>query len=283
MITFKLYRENGALNSTPVFDAFEASIKKTGNSVVTDNEDVAVIWSALWHGRMQPNNIVYHTMRAKNKPVIIIEVGNLKRNITWRIGINHVNRLGMFGNNTNLDVDRPAKLGISLTETTSSRPEILIAGQHEKSLQWQGQPSTQHWVNSVVTQIRNVSDLPITFRPHPRASYVVTSNLNNVKIELPKKIQNTYDNFNFDYKYHCIINYNSGPSVQSVLHGTPTICDISSLAFPVSNNLSDINNLVIPDRSNWLIELCHTEWTIPEIISGIPLLRLIPILHAQLT
>jgi hypothetical protein len=79
---FKLYRSYGALNSPPVFDAFEQGIKALGHEIVEINEDVSVIWSVLWQGRMAPNQLVYQDCLNKRKPIIIIEVGNLKRGET---------------------------------------------------------------------------------------------------------------------------------------------------------------------------------------------------------
>ena len=112
---FKLYRNHGALNSSPVFDAFSTGVTATGHEIVQDHEDVAVIWSVLWWGRMQPNQEIYQRCVKSNRPVIIIEVGNLKRGETWRISDQHINNLGIFGNTTDIDPDRPRKLGISLS------------------------------------------------------------------------------------------------------------------------------------------------------------------------
>ena len=78
---FKLFRENGSLNSPPIFDAFEQGLKQAGHAVVTENQDVSVIWSVLWNGRMARNQFVYEEAVKKNKPVIIIEVGNLKKEL----------------------------------------------------------------------------------------------------------------------------------------------------------------------------------------------------------
>lgn len=81
---FKLYREYGALNSVPVFAAFEEGLKSQGHEIVDENEDVSVIWSVLWSGRMKPNKLIYEKCRQENRPILIIEVGNLKRGETWR-------------------------------------------------------------------------------------------------------------------------------------------------------------------------------------------------------
>jgi hypothetical protein len=111
-------------------------------------------------------------------------------------------------------------------------------------------------------------------RPHPR--HVFYGKFANAALELPKLIPNTYDSFNINYNYHCVVNHNSGPAVQAAVNGTPIICDQSSLAWPVSNLLENIENPQLPDRDDWFLNLCHTEWHLDEIAKGIPLGRLLP-------
>ena len=270
---FKLYREYGALNSPPIFDAFEQGVKSLGHTVVRENEDVAVIWSVLWAGRMRSNQQVYDECIRQNKPVVIIEVGNLKRGETWRISLNHINGLGLFGNDTNLDESRPHTLGVSLKAVPDKRRgEILIACQHHSSLQWEGMPIMKVWCESIISKIRERTHHRIIVRPHPRSPF--SFNMPNVLVEKPQKIPNSYDDFNIFYNYHCVINHNSGPAVQAAIHGVPILCDSSSLAAPLSNAWETLDNPVLPDREEWFLKLCHTEWTVKEIKKGIPFERL---------
>jgi len=271
---FRLYREYGALNSVPVFDAFEKGLKSHGHESVKSHEDVAVIWSVLWHGRMSSNKLIYDRCIKENKPVIIIEVGNLIRNTTWRISLNHINSLGEFGNLANLDSTRPSKLGVELKPLPEKRRgEILIATQHERSLQWEGMPSMKSWTEQMINEIRKRTNRRIIVRPHPRSLFPLK--IPNIMISQPKKIPNTYDDFDIFYNYHCVINHNSGPAVQAAISGVPIICDTSSLAGELSSKLDDIENVQLPDRTDWFLRLCHTEWTVDEIAQGIPLQRLL--------
>jgi hypothetical protein len=270
---FKLYRNYGALNSVPVFDAFAAGVSALGHEIVEDQEDVAVIWSVLWWGRMQSNQEIYQQCVKLGKPVVIIEVGNLKRGMTWRISCQHINNFGIFGNHVNLDQDRPKKLGVSLKpELTNRRSEILIATQHSRSLQWEGQPSMEQWIRDTIVKIKLHTSRKIVVRPHPRSQ--IREKFADAVIELPRKVANSYDDFDINYNYHCVINYNSGPAVQSAITGTPVICDSSSLAFPVSEKWENLENPQLPDREEWFLKLTHTEWTVEEIRQGIPLGRL---------
>jgi len=270
---FRLHREHGALNSPPIFDAVEAGLKRLGHTVAASGADVDILWSALWHGRMLGNRKIYETRKNSGLPTIFIEVGNLKRGETWRISIDHINGLGIFGNKADLDSQRAEKLGVVLNDFQEKRrEEILIACQHSRSLQWISMPPMEQWVLDTVKKIRKYTDRPMVIRPHPRCLFRLPAN--SIKMENPKKVNNTYDDFDIDYSYHCVINHNSGPAIQAAIQGVPIICDRTSLAAPVTMNFEHIETPYLPDRTQWFAELVHTEWTVSEITQGIPFMRL---------
>jgi hypothetical protein len=265
---FRLYREYGALNSKPVFDAFEQGVKSLGHEI-SFTDGIPVIWSVLWSGRMSHNERIFNS----HSPIVIIEVGNLRRGSTWRISLNHINSLGKFGNDNDLDPHRPEKLGVKLGDIKENRrPEIMIATQHQRSLQWRGQPPIANWIQDTVKKIRQHSDRKIVVRPHPRSP--ISVNIPGVEIGLPRPVAGTYDDFDIDYNCHCVINHNSGPAVQAAVFGTPVICDSTSLAGEISGKFEEIENIKLPQREDWFLKLCHTEWTVNEIAKGLPLKRL---------
>jgi hypothetical protein len=128
------------------------------------------------------------------------------------------------------------------------------------------------WAKRKVAEIRKFTEKDIIIRPHPRSPFAL--NMTGVQVEQPKKIPNSYDSFDIDYNYHCVVNHNSGPAVQAAINGIPVICDSSSLAFPVSEQIENINNPTLQDRDEWFLKLCHTEWTVSEISKGLPIQRL---------
>jgi hypothetical protein len=259
-----------------VFDALTKSILQSGYRIVTADEDVAVIWSILWRGRMKPNQLVYQQAKLSKKPVIIIEVGNLLRGKTWRLSLMHINRDGEFANQDNLDARRPEKLQIELHPLRKVRnPKILLTTQHDQSLQWQGQPKILDWVDRQIKEIRKYTDRHILIRPHPRCPINFRLSSADISINYPCKVNNTYDDYDIDYNHHCVINHNSGPTVQAAIAGTPVICDSSGLAYEVSDKIENIEKIQLFDRQEWFLKLCHTEWTIEEIADGMPLQRLI--------
>lgn len=277
MIKFKIYKQYGALNSGPVLDALEQSILSSGNMSVDSGEDVSVIWSVLWKGRMLANRAVYEMARRQNKTVMIAEVGNLVRGQTWRISLDNVNALGHFAKDRDLDSHRPAALGLKLKEPKLSRQEhVVIAGQQDHSLQWGSNQPSRIWFQQMAADVRSKTQRPILLRPHPREVLLSGVNVPGATIYMPKKIEGTYDSYDIDFDCHCVINHNSGPAILAAIEGTPVICDKTSLAYPVSGRLEDIETVTLKERSQWFLELCHTEWTVEEIGQGIPLARLLP-------
>ena len=264
-----------ALNGAPVLQALLAGLRSWGIQCKENgpDADAAIIWSALWHGRMAPNQQIYEKYRAQNKPVIMVDVGALDRGVTWKIALNHINQLGYYGHTENLDPDRPASLGVKLLNKLGSNPAILIAAQHRRSLQLADQDPEQ-WIVQQVEAIRKVSDRPIVVRPHPRSSINVDSLGNTVRVQQPQKLNNTYDSFDISFDYHAVVNYCSSPGIQAAIAGTRPVVAACSLAFPVSVAIDNIEQPYVPDREQWLVEICHTEYTIEEIKQGLWIHRL---------
>ena len=70
--------------------------------------------------------------------------------------------------------------------------------------------------------------------------------------------------------------------MQAAINGVPVLCDSSSLAGELSILWENLENPSLPDREEWFLKLCHTEWTVAEIHQGIPLARLLPEIQRQL-
>jgi len=264
-----------AQNSTPVMTAMLNSLRSAGITARENSQDAdaAIIWSVLWSGRMAPNKQVYEHYRAQGKPVIVVDVGALYRGETWKIAINHINRLGYYGHTENLNMDRPRKLGISLAINFSRNPAILIAAQHRHSLQLANQ-NHEAWVMEQVAAIRQVSDRPIVIRPHPRSTLQIDDLDKTITVERPQKIADTYDSYNMHFDYHAVVNYCSGAGIQAAISGTRPVVGVYSLASPVSVAIKDLDQPYDTDRDQWLVEICHTEYTVKEIEQGLWLQRL---------
>ena len=279
---FSFFREYGAMNSTPVFDAFERSLLDAGHTVLGDDmhSDVAVIWSVLWNGRMVGNKPIWEYFQKTGRNVIVLEVGGIKRGTTWKVGLNGINRDAYFGSNNN-NSDRYRLLGLSLKPWKDAGKFILICGQHDKSLQWQDMPRMSTWIMNTIDEIQKYTDLPIVFRPHPRCPLPdIERQYQNVYRDSPVKITGSYDDFNLSFKdCHAVISWSSNPGPLAVINGVPVFTGPSSLAYNVAN--TDLAKIEYPDKPNrkqWLNDYAHTEFTIDEITQGIPLKNLTPML-----
>jgi len=279
-IKFSLWTAHGALNSRPVFDAFAHSLVDAGHTVVYNNNsaDVNVIWSVLWNGRMAQNEAVWN----QDKPTIVLEVGGIKRGTTWKVGLNGINRDAFFGDAGN-DSRRSNLLDLRLKPWRTEGKYILICGQHDKSLQWKNMPRMSNWFLQTYDEIRKHTDRPIIFRPHPRCRLEhIERGLRHVTRQEPVKIGGSYDDFNMGFNdVHCTISWSSNPGIHSIIDGVPAFVSPHSLAYPVANDidfLHDIEHPLMPDRTQWLNDYAHTEYTVEEISQGIPLKRLTSVL-----
>ena len=277
---FSIWKQYGALNSTSVFDAFAHSCMAAGHTVLwnTPGGDVDVIWSVLFNGRMAPNKAIWERAMAQSKPVVVLEVGGIKRGTTWKVGVNGINRDAFFGDAGN-DSRRSDLLNLRLKPWRTDGEYILIAGQHDKSLQWKAQPRMSNWFLQTYDKIRKHTDRPIIFRPHPRCRLeTIEHGLKHVYRQEPRHVSGTYDDFDMQFNnIWATISYSSNPGVHSVISGVPSFVSNSSLAYPVANDidfLHDIENPVMPDRQQWLNDYAWTEYTVEEISQGLPLKRL---------
>ncbi len=279
---FKLWREYGALNSRPVFDAFASAVTSSGgvvsNSIDYDAADVHVIWSVLFNGRMSANRNIWDYCQHRAKPIIVLEVGGIRRGTTWKVGLNGINRDAYFSDSGN-NGERAQTLSLTLKPWRTTGEYILIAGQHDKSLQWQDQPAMSRWFFNVYDNIRKYTDRPIIFRPHPRCRLPeIEHGLKYVYRQEPQHIGGTYDDFDMAFdNIFATVNWSSNPGVHSVINGVPSFVSHHSLAYDVANDidfLHDIETPCMPDRTQWLNDYAHTEWTVEEIAQGLPLKQL---------
>ena len=275
---FSLWRQNGALNSRPVFDAFADSLVDAGHDVRTNDNscDVDVIWSVLWNGRMASNKSIWEDNQRNKKPTIVLEVGGINRGTTWKVGLNGINRDAYFGSVGN-DSLRADNMGLSLKPWRTEGSYILICGQHEKSLQWQDMPNMTAWLGNTINTIRENTDLPIYWRPHPRYPVqYVEQDFKNVIRQTPNKLDSTYDDYDFNVRdAWATVCWSSNPGPHSIIAGIPAFVGPSSLAYDVaSSNLNNIMTPTMPDRRQWLNDYAHTEYTLEEISAGIPLKNL---------
>lgn len=277
-----LFPEYGSLNSQPVFEALIQHLQSKNEKIMInkyDNTcDVAVIWSVLWQGRMEKNKKVWEDFRSQGKPVVVLEVGGLRRNHTWKMGINGINRDADFANQI-YDDKRWPLFNLELKPWQQTGNVIVICGQHHNSEQWKGLPKLQNWVEQQIKIIRKYCDKPIVIRPHPRNSFNFDEKkYPHVRVNQPKRDHSTYDDTDFKKILRstwAVINHSSNPAIEAVINGIPVFVSESSLCHDVGNtNVADILYPAMPSRLNWANRIAYTEWTTEEIGQGLPWKRI---------
>lgn len=263
-------------NGSKIYNDLVSYISKTDQIVIENYDaDSALIWSVLWNGRMSRNHNVWKQYRSKNKPVIVIEVGGLVRNLTWRLSINGITRSAIFPKIEKINYDRPKILNLNLLPWHEGN-YVLICGQHGKSEQWINMPPIEQYYKQTVIELRKYTDKPIVIRSHPRYRENIFFNVDkefykqySIEWNSPKRVQQTYDSFDLEpllAHCHCVVSHSSNSGISSILAGTPAIVSKESLAYDMgTDDLSLINNLPKPNRDQWLVNLCHKEWLEDEL------------------
>lgn len=278
---FDTFPKYAARNAAPVLEAFAQGLARH-TATVSDHGrqgDVAVLWSQLWAGRMKPNQDIYRTYRDTGRSVVIIDVGTIRRNQTWRIVLDNNAHLAGHGH----DHTRRRMLGLDMQPWTDQGQNIVIGMQRSDSNQWHGMPDTNVWLDDIVSRLRMYTQRPIVIRSHPRSP--LTWHPHNTVLRLPKHIPGTYDDFDFPQCLNdawAVVNWNSTPGIVSVLQGVPAFVGPSSLAAPVANtDLAFIESPRRPDREQWANDLAWTEWTVEEICRGEPQKFLLDLMRNQ--
>ena len=278
----EIWPEHGPLNSKDVFAKFIKSLRASGEQVWENKQapdaDVAVIWSVLWQGRMRKYKDIWDRYRKANKPVIVIEVGGILRNKTWKIGINGVNREADFANQA-VGGERWKKFNIDLKPWRQTGNEIIICGQHTNSHQWLNNPPMSTWFEQQICEIRKYTDKPIIIRPHPRNHIEIdVGKFKDVKIVGPRRDKNTYDDTDLAERLKsawALVSHSSNPAMTAAMQGIPVYVSEASLSYDIGDtSFMNIDKPHMPDRQDWANKLAYTEWWPDEIEEGLPWKRI---------
>lgn len=260
-------------NAKEVYPQVLEAIQGTDTLVEnTMDADAALIWSVLWYGRMSDNRRVWDHYRSQGKPVIVIEVGGLIRNTTWKLGINGINRDAEFAVPDSVGSERRELLGIELKPWTQSGEYILVCGQHGFSQQWRSMPDMDTYYKDTIKLIRQYSEKPIVLRSHPRYREGLHWQHDrdfyaemNVTWNVPKHIHQTYDSYDLEHMLKhtdFTVSHSSNAGLTSIINGVPAIVSEHSLAYDMT---SKPPMLFYHDREEWLNRLCYVEYFADEI------------------
>jgi hypothetical protein len=129
-----------------------------------------------------------------------------------------------------------------------------------------------HWINQTVTRIKRSTDRPIVVRMHPgdgsrhqQIEIIISRWGNQIQVSSAENIKQDLVNC------WAAVGYNSTPNAVAAIEGVPVYVDdpLHSWATDVAfKNLADIENPVLPDRSQWLEKIANIHWSNLEVRQG---------------
>jgi len=248
--------------------------------------DVGVILGS-WKPRDKNHHNVRNDIVENVSTFIVIETPLLGRvvnqqNTQHRIGINgFLNQSGIF-NHGNHNDSRVKKLGIEWNGWKHDpNGHILLMLQLPGDASLRG-INLYEWVDYAIKKIRSVTDRPIVIRTHPAHGIKNSDEFHNLVSSVA--LSSLKSNISFSIGRHksfeddvlgayCSVAYSSGSSIDSVLHGIPTVAvDPGNFAWDISTNyLDEIETvkLATQDEINqWLNNLSYSQWSPEEMYNG---------------
>lgn len=157
-------------------------------------------------------------------------------------------------------------LGIDLKPWRLGKGDYILLCLQRNGGWSMGNNDVGEWATNLIKEIKRYSNLPIRVRPHPgdKNSLAIALRLGvsvSDTISLEEDLANAY----------ACITYNSSPGVAGVIEGVPTFAldPIRSQAASVSHHsLSQLENLVEFDRTQWIQDIAQCHWSFEEMHSG---------------
>ena len=248
--------------------------------------DIGVIF-----GSWKPRDRNHHNVRndiVENAPkFIVLETPLLNRivnqqNKQYRVGIDgFLNHSGVFNNGQHKDT-RLKKLKIAW-EGWYHNPDghILLMLQLPGDASLRG-INLYEWVNYTIKKIRSQTDRPIVIRTHPGHTIKDSDEFHNLVSSVT--LSGAISNISFSIGRHkpfandikgafCSVAYTSGSSIDSIMHGVPTLtADPGNFAWDISSHyteeIEDIKFASNEEVSQWLNNLSYSQWSPEEMQNG---------------
>ena len=126
---------------------------------------------------------------------------------------------------------------------------------------------TQNWLNTIVETLKQHTDREIIVRDKPMDPQVSTKAGVTQLVGFNKKNQDRPLQQDLD-DAHCVITFNSNVAITTAIQGIPVICGKECAAFPIANQIEQVEKLEYPDRQPWLNNLAYSQFTLDEMKSG---------------
>lgn len=274
---------------------FASMLKKFAEGVSSSNDDVSVVGGSYqpcdvavffgsWKNRDMLHHIVKRDIVSKSKNFICIETPLVGRKEVKDVGDDDWYRVGLNGfladtgnfNNKRKPSDRWEKVQKELNVTMEEYQQgenILVALQVPGDASLRG-IDINWWCYDICHEIRKHSKRPIVIRTpqvlktfNLDVLYSIKEQLSDIDYEIGDK-ENLIPSIK---KSWATVAWSSGLSVDSYLAGVPSFTiDKANFAYKLGNtNLKNIENPKLPDRKQWIQNLCYAQWSEDEMQQGL--------------
>lgn len=277
----------------PAFDAFRQGVIASGDDCeytndLTEDCDIAVHASGVKGGRLKQSRLSearHHLITRYPRARVVIESPVLRQGLHfdngvaryWRIGLNGFLKDEADYANSNSDPGRweciAEEQGIRLQGWNTTGDHVVIMLQKPTDASLRGCDMHQ-WCGSMIEQTkRYLPGAPIVVRPHPldKEAQPDYTALGCVVSTAP--IEEDLEGA------RAVITYTSLSAIESVCAGIPTwTMDKGSLCYDITNH--SLHRLPDPwlahedDVEQLMYDLAYTQWTLAELKSGKPWMRL---------
>lgn len=258
--------------------------------------DVAIVcgWLKKMIAHQRNRTQVIEAQEAAGKPAWCLERGFLGDREEWSaLSIGGFSSCGGDFRVENMPPDRWEMFerdGVATLEPWRTGGDyILLCAQ----VPWDAQVDDGNhiaWLEKTAKQIRQHTDKPILFRPHPKAY-----RRGNPYGDLPDEFWRIVDaadirvppptTFDDDLTAAAaVVCFNSNVATLAVLAGVPTFVSAPCNAWPVAFRMDDLRHLdswglVLPSRKQWACNLAYKQWSVDEFRRALPwkhLMREVP-------
>lgn len=214
-----------------------------------------------------PRGDVIDAHRKQGKTIVVLERGFVHRDRYFSAGFGGINGRADF-NNEARGADRWLQLETPLEPMRNGGSHIVLCGQ----VPWDA--SVQHtdhigWIAEASRKLRDFTDLPILFRPHPLAADSTPSFIGTERSTGP--LDNDLAGA------AAVVTFNSNTGVEALIRGIPVLSfDEGSMVYSVTPHEFRIlpalirGKCLLPDRGQWANNLAYAQWNLEEMAQGLP-------------
>lgn len=158
--------------------------------------------------------------------------------------------------------DRFEALGLDVAPWRHRGLQIVIAGSSQKYHDFYDLPDPTAWAKAIVSELRELTDRPIIYRPKPSWKEAVPirgTTFGNSNESIRDALANSW----------ALVTHGSNACFEAALMGIPSIVLGDAVAAPISSrSLADIGEPLMAKREQWLHNLAYRQWTESEMRSG---------------